>query len=104
MVVPARPEDPPEAERSLTDPTLKISNHERLYISRAFAQAHQEASIRITNEKNQDQVVAESINLSHCEPVAWVAPVNGLEPHTPQILDLCEHLQDMVSDARLDIL
>jgi hypothetical protein len=39
-----------------------------------------------------------------CEPVVWVAPVNGLEPHTPPILDLCEQLQDIVSDARLDII
>jgi hypothetical protein len=104
MVVPARSEDQPEAERSLTKSTLKISDHKRLYIIRTFAQAHQEMSVRIMNERNRDQVVAESINPSHCEPVTWVTPIDDSEPHTPRILDLCEQLKNTVSDIRLNIL
>jgi hypothetical protein len=65
------------------EPCLKTSYQEGLFSARTLVQDQQEVPVRIMNNIDQDQGLAEGTTLGSSQPVTRAAPVNCSQPQTP---------------------
>jgi hypothetical protein len=76
-------EGPWEGANCIVEPSLKTSYEEGLYTARTLVQNQQEG-VRIMNNIDRDQGLAEGTTLVCSQPVAQAAPVNSSQSETPR--------------------